>query len=106
MADLTEPIERVHVEVDRAPADVCVVSIEHHADEPTNVRDRRRRARFAPAIHDFERPHVAVEPRGLGRSEVEIVHAELARLAEDVVVDVGHVANAPRCVSPIDQSTL
>jgi len=40
----------------------------------------------------------------LGR-EVEIVDAELARFAQDVVVDVSDVANAADLVSGIDETT-
>ena len=44
--------------------------------------------------------------RHLGGGEVEVVHIELAGLAEHVVVDVGHVANASRLVAQIAQTAL
>ena len=44
-----------------------------------------------------ERLHVAVEPGHLGGRQVEVVHAELAGLGEERVVDVGDVAHALAC---------
>ena len=43
--------------------------------------------------------HVRVEAGDLSRGEVEVVHAELACLAQDVVVDVGYVAHAQGAVA-------
>ena len=53
-----------------------------------------------------ERGHVVVEPGRLGRREVEVVDAELAGLAQDVVVDVGDVAHALRVVAAVAQAAL
>ena len=50
--------------------------------------------------------HVALEPRQLLGREVQVVDAQLARLAQDVVVDVGDVANAVRLVTGVAQSAL
>ena len=50
--------------------------------------------------------HVGVEARHLLGGEVEVVHAELARLAQDVVVDVGDVAHQPGLVPEVAQPSL
>ena len=50
--------------------------------------------------------HVAVEPGDLLGGQVEVVHAELAGLAQDVVVDVGDVAHAARVVPEVAQPPL
>ena len=42
----------------------------------------------------------------LGRGEVEVVHAELAGLAEDRVVDVGDVPDAAGLVAEVPQAAL
>ena len=53
-----------------------------------------------------ERLHVVVELGHLGGGQVEVVDAELAGLAEDVVVDVGDVAHAAGVVAPVAQAPL
>ena len=61
------------------------------------------------SLHDgqqVERLHVVVEAGHLGRGEVEVVHAELAGLAEDRVVDVGDVAHAAGLVAEVAQPPL
>ena len=50
--------------------------------------------------------HVAVEPGLLAGGEVEVVHAELAGLGEQRVVDVGDVAHALHRVAEVDQPAL
>ena len=54
-----------------------------------------------------ERHHVALEAGLLAGREVEVVHAELARLGEQRVVDVGDVADATCTVWPdVDEPSL
>ena len=81
VADLTEALELVHVEVHRPAALVGVALVEHHPDEAADVGDGGRGPGLAPALDHVERAHVAVEPGHLGGREVEVVDAELARLA-------------------------
>ena len=45
--------------------------------------------------------HVAVEPGHLGRGQLQEVHAELAGLGQDRVVDVGDVAHHPHAVAEV-----
>ena len=61
------------------------------------------------SLHDAqqaERLHVVVEAGRLGGGQVEVVHAELAGLAEDRVVDVGDVAHAARLVAEVAEPAL
>ena len=53
-----------------------------------------------------ERRHVGVEAGHLLGGQVEVVDAELARLAQDVVVDVGDVADAPGLVAEVPEPPL
>jgi hypothetical protein len=53
-----------------------------------------------------ERHHVALEPGLLTGREVEVVHAQLARLGEQRIVDVGDVAHALDGVALVDQPPL
>ena len=53
-----------------------------------------------------ERLHVALEAGLLAGGEVEVVHAELAGLGEQRVVDVGDVAHARDRVAEVDQPAL
>ena len=50
---------------------------------------------------DLERGHVALEARHLRRGELEVRHAELARLREDRIVDVGDVAHHAHLVAEV-----
>ena len=59
-------------------------------------RDRQR----------VERRHVTLEARFLAGREIEVVHAELAGLGEQRVVDVGDVADALHRVATVDQPAL
>ena len=54
----------------------------------------------------FERDHVALEAGLLAGRQIEVVHAELARLGEQRVVDVGDVAHALDGVARVDQTAL
>ena len=74
--------------------------------KPADVGDGRRGARLAPRLEHAERLHVLVEAGRLGGRQVEVVDAELARLAEDRVVDVGDVAHAARLVAEVAQAAL
>ena len=62
--------------------------------------------RLGPRRDHVEAIHVGVEAGQLGRREVEVVHAELAGLGQDAVVDVGDVADAPRVVAEVAQASL
>ncbi len=53
-----------------------------------------------------ERGHVGLEAGGLGRGQVQVVHAQLAGLAQDVVVDVGQVPHAAGLVAPVPEAAL
>ena len=50
--------------------------------------------------------HVAVEAGDLGGGQVEVVDAQLAGLAQQVVVDVGDVAHAAGLVAAVPQPAL
>ena len=67
------------------------------ADEARGVDDDRQ---------GVERLHVALEARLLAGREIEVVHAELAGLGEQRVVDVGDVADALHRVAQVDQPPL
>ena len=49
----------------------------------------------------LERVHVGAEPRELGVGELEVRDAELARLRQDRVVDVGDVAHHAHLVAEL-----
>ena len=67
------------------------------ADDARGARRHRQRV---------ERFHVALEARLFAGRQVEVVHAELARLGEQRVVDVGDVAHALHRVAHVDQPPL
>ena len=94
VAHLAEARERRHVEVHRAARLVGVAAVEHHADEAADVGDGRRGPRLGEHRQHVERGHVLVEALHLAGGQVEVVHAELARLGEERIVDVGDVAHA------------
>jgi hypothetical protein len=106
VADLPEALEARDVEVDTAAGLVGVAAVEHHADEAADVGDGGGGAGLAPARQQVERPHVVVEAGGLGRGEVQVVDAQLPRLAQQVVVDVGDVADRLGVVPAVPQPAL
>ena len=106
VADLAEALERGDVEVDGAAGLVGVAPVQDHADEAPDVGDGRGGPGLAPVGQQPEGAHVGLEARGLGGRQVEVVHAELAGLAQDVVVDVGDVAHAPGLVAAVAETTL
>ncbi len=57
-------------------------------------------------VQQTERGHRRVELRHLLGCQIEVVHADLARLAQNVVVDVGDVAHALRVVTDVAQTAL
>ena len=63
--------------------------------------DRLGRARLGHRRAHLERGHVALEARRLGLGELEVRHAELARLGQDRVVDVGDVAHHAHLVAEL-----
>ncbi len=85
---------------------VGVAPVEHHADEPADVGDRRRGTRPHRHRQRVQRVHVGVEARLLLGGEVEVVHAQLAGLGEQRIVDVGDVAHARHAVTEVDQPPL
>ncbi len=105
-AHRTEGGEGGHLEEDGAVDLVGVAPVQHHPDEPSDVRDGRRGPGLAPALQDSEGFHVVVEPGRLGCGQVEVVDPQLAGLAEDVVVHVGDVADAAGLVAPVAQAAL
>src|SRR4029453_258375 len=106
VADLPEALEARDVEVHTAARLVCVAAGEHHADEAPDVGDGGRGPGLAPARQQVERPHVVVEAGGLGRGQVQVVDAQLPRLAQQVVVDVGDVADRLGVVPAVPQPGL
>ena len=74
--------------------------------KPADVGDGGRRPGRAVAGQDVEGVHVPVEPGLLGGGQVEVVHAELAGLREQRVVDVGDVAHALGVVAQVAQAAL
>ena len=106
VADLPEAGEGGHVEVDRPAGLVGVTRVEHRADQGEDLGDGGRGPRLGPRGDEAEGGHVVVEPGDLLGGQVQIVHPELAGLAEDVVVDIGDVAHAPRVVPEIAQASL
>ena len=106
VADLAEPRERRHAEVHAATGLVGVAGLEHHPDEAEDVGDGRGGPRLAERRQEPEGLHVGVEAGHLLGRQVEVVHAELAGLAQDVVVDVGDVADALGLVAQVPQPAL
>ena len=92
VADLAEARERRDVEVDGAAGLIGVARVEHGSDECEDLGDGRGGTGLGPRGDERERVHVAVEPGDLLGRQVEVVDAELAGLAQDVVVDIGDVA--------------
>ena len=106
VADLAEAVEGGDVEVDGAAGLVGVAPVEDHADEAPDVGDGRGGPGLAPAGEQSEAGHVGLEAGGLGRRQVQVVHAQLAGLAQDVVVDVGEVADTAGLVAAVPQAAL
>ena len=105
---LTAPnaAKRRHAEVDRAARLVGEAALERGADQRQDLGDGRRRPRLGVHRQQVEQAHLGVEARHLLGRQVEVVHAELPGLAQDVVVDVGDVAHAPRLVPGVLQAPL
>ena len=80
--------------------------VQHHADETEDVVDGRRGPRLAERRQQSQGAHVELKARRLVVGEVHEVDAELARLAQDVVVDVGDVAHAMGLVAEVAQAAL
>ena len=98
--------EAGHAEVDGAPRLVGMTALERDPDEGQDLGDGRRRPRLRVHGEEVEQPHLGVEARHLLRGQVEVVHPELAGLAENVVVDVGDVAHAPGGVPSVAEAAL
>ena len=106
VADLAEAVPAPHVEVDRTTGLIGVAPVEDHADEPSDVGDGGGGTGLAEAGQQLERLHVIVEASDLAGGKVEIVDPKLPRLAEEVVIDVGDVADAAGFVAPVPQAPL
>ena len=106
VAERPEALEGGHVEVHRAAGLVGVAGVEHRTDEGEDLGDGRSGPGLGEGGDQAEGGHVGVEPGDLLRGQVEVVDAELAGLAEDVVVHVGDVAHAPSLVAEVPQSSL
>ena len=94
------------VEVDRPAGLVGVARVEDRADQREDLGDGRGGPGLGPRREQAERGHVGVEAGDLLGRQVEVVDAELAGLAQDVVVDVGDVAHAARLVPEVAQPPL
>ena len=99
--------ERGDIEVRGAMREVGVSRLQQLTDELDDQVDRLGRARLRVGGAHLERVHVAVEARHLGFRQLEVRHAELTRLGQDRVVDVGDVAYVldlvPELFEPADQ---
>ncbi len=105
-ADAPELGEGGHAEVDRAARLVGEPALERGADQRQDLRNGRGGPRLGVHRQQVEQPHVGVEAGHLLGRQIEVVHAELAGLAQDVVVDVGDVAHALRLVPGVAQAAL
>ena len=106
VAELAEPFERGHVEVDAASCQVGVTPVEHHADEAQDVVDGRRGARFAVGGEHAEGSHVGLEPGRLLGGQLQVGNSQLTGLAEEVVVDIGDVADTQRAMADVAKAAL
>jgi hypothetical protein len=106
VAHLAEAVEGGDVEVDRAAGLVGVARVQHRADEGQDLRDGRCGAGLGPGGDEPEGRHVGVEAGDLLGGQVEVVDTELTGLAEDVVVDIGHVAHTTGLVPEVSQTPL
>ncbi len=104
VADLAEAGELRDLEVDRPVDLIGDARVEGAADQREDLRDGTRRARLGEDGEQVDELHVALEGDHLFGGQVQIVDAQLASLAQDVVVDVGDVANAVHLVTEVDQS--
>ena len=75
--------------------------VEQLADHLDHAVDRLRRARLGDRGAHPERVHVGAEARQLRLGELEVGHAELTRLRQDRVVDVGDVADHAHVVAEL-----
>ena len=105
-ADAPELGEGRHAEVHRAAGLVGVAALERGADQREDLRDRRGGPRLGVHGQQVQQAHLGVEARHLLGRQVQVVHAELACLAQDVVVDVGDVAHQLRLVAGVPQAPL
>ena len=106
VADLAEVRERGDVEVDGAASLVGIARVKDDADQGQDFGDGRRCPRLRPRRDEPERLHVAVEAGDLFGGQIKVVDAEFASFAQEVVVDVGDIANAPRLVTEVTQPAL
>ena len=83
-----------------------MAALEGGADQREDLRDGRGGPRLGVDGQQVQQAHLGVETRHLLGCQVQVVHAELARLAQDVVVDVGDVAHQLRLVAGVPQTPL
>ncbi len=95
-----------HVEVDGSSGLVRVPGIERRPDQRQDLGDGRGGPGLGIDRQKVQHPHFSVEACHLLCGEIQIMDAELARLAEDVVVHVGDVAHALRLVPEVTQTAL
>ncbi len=79
---------------------------EHHPDEAEDVGDGGGGPRLGERRQEAQGGHVGVEAVHLLGRQVEVVHAQLPGLAQDVVVDVGHVPHALGVVTEVAKPAL
>ncbi len=106
VADVAEAREGGDVEVDGTARLVGVAGVEDGPDQGQDLGDGRGGAGLRPRGDQPEGGHVVVEAGDLLGRQVEVVDAELPGLAQDVVVDVGHVAHAAGFVAGVAQPAL
>ena len=94
MRDAAKLWKLLDVEVHRATGLIGKTTINHHADEPTNVWNCRRCARSAVHGQRIQSSHVRFKTRLFTRCEVQVMHSKFASFSKQRVVYVCHIAYA------------
>ena len=93
MRHLAEPRELIDLKVDIAIDFVGQTLVEGLLNHREDLGNRSGRPRFGVDGQEVQDGHVAVEFGHLASREVEVVNTYFAGLAQDVVINVGHISN-------------
>ena len=97
----SEAFETTHAEVHGTASLVGVAVVEYLTDESADVGHSRRGPGRTVRLDEAKGCHVTVEHRDLACCQIEIMHAEFASLTQDVIVDIGVIADTAGFMTPV-----